>query len=347
MHAGLPTSIALHVSLLALALFSWGRSHDDLTQPVEAIEVEIGDTTQVRLGSRTGEKKDEITPKEQAAAAKDSEGKRAGTSKQEEPPPPPQAKPEPPKEVASIPKQETPPPPKPEVKPEPPKPVARPEEKPPEEKKASDKAPEIAKEPPPPPKPPEKKEPPKDPPKDTAALDKLMAKADAKPSPLPPKADPAPKVAAPKPAPAASQSAAKTSTGFNSKEISDILNKSATGTAAGKTAQTASLGSPNGVNAKIKMSVSELDAFMGQVQKCWNPPPGASDATLTARIQVVLQPDGSLTQMPVTIEAPSHPMGPAYAASAIRAIRACAPYRLPPEKYEQWRDNVLTFVPKM
>jgi membrane protein involved in colicin uptake len=248
--------------------------------------------------------------------------------------------------VASIPKQETPPPPKPEVKPEPPKPVAKPEEKPPEEKKASDKAPEIAKEPPPLPKPPEKKEPPKDPPKDTAALDKLMAKADAKPSPLPPKADPAPKVAAPKPAPAASQSAAKTSTGFNSKEISDILNKSTTGTAAGKTAQTASLGSPNGVNAKIKMSVSELDAFMGQVQKCWNPPPGASDANLMARIQVVLQPDGSLTQTPVTIEAPSHPMGPAYAASAVRAIRACAPYRLPPEKYEQWHDNVLTFVPR-
>ena len=42
-----------------------------------------------------------------------------------EEPPPPQSKPEPPKEVASIPKQE-PPPPKPEAKPEPPKPVAKP-----------------------------------------------------------------------------------------------------------------------------------------------------------------------------------------------------------------------------
>lgn len=342
MQAGLPTSIALHVSLLALALVSWGRSHDDAVQPVEAIEVEIGDTTQVRLGSRTGEKKDEIQAKEQAAAAKERDGKRAGISKQEEPPPKPEAKPEPPKEVASIPKQE-PPPPKPEAKPEPPKPSARPEEKPPEEKKAAEKAPEIAKEPPPPTKPPEKKEPPKD----TAALDKLVAKADAKPTPLPPKADAAPKVAAPKPAPAPSPTAAKAATGFNSREISDILNKSATGTAAGKTAQVASLGSPNGVNAKIKMSVSELDAFMGQVQKCWNPPPGASEAELMARIQVVLQPDGSLAATPQTIEAPSHPMGPAYAASAIRAIRMCAPYRLPAEKYEQWRDNVLTFVPKL
>lgn len=344
MQAGLPTSIGLHVSLLALALVSWGRSHDDVVQPVEAIEVEIGDTTQVRLGSRTGEKMDEIQPKEQATAPKEREGKRAGTSKQEEPPPPPQAKPEPPKEVASIPKEE-PPKPKPEVKPEPPKPVAKPEEKPPEEKTAGEKAPEIAKEPPPP-KPPEKKEAPKEPPKDKAALDKLMAKADAKPSPLPPKADPAPKVAALKPAPAPSPTAAKPSTGFNSKEISDILNKSQTGTAAGKTAQTASLGSPTGVNAKIKMSVSELDAFMGQVQKCWNPPPGASDANLVARIQVVLQPDGSLAATPQTIEAPSHPMGPAYANSAVRAIRMCAPYRLPPEKYDQWHDNVLTFVPK-
>jgi membrane protein involved in colicin uptake len=207
----------------------------------------------------------------------------------------------------------------------------------------SDKAPEIAKEPPPPAKPPEKKEPPKpEPPKDAAALDKLLAKADTKPTPAPPKAAPAkPSTATP------SQTAPKTTTGFNSKEISDILNKSQTGTSAGKTAQTASLGSPNGVNAKIKMSVSELDAFMGQVQKCWNMPPGASDANLVARIQVVLQPDGSLASTPQTIEAPSSSMGPAYAASAIRAIRMCAPYRLPPEKYEQWRDNVLTFVPKM
>jgi outer membrane biosynthesis protein TonB len=346
MQAGLPTSIALHVSLLALALVSWGRSHDDAVQPVEAIEVEIGDTTQVRLGSRTGQKMDEIQAKEQAAAAKEREGKRAGVSRQEEPPPKPEAKPEPPKEVASIPKSE-PPPPKPEVKPEPPKPVAKPEEKPPEEKKAAEKAPEIAKEPPPP-KPPEKKEPPKEPPKDAAALDKLVAKADAKPTPLPPKADAAKAAAKPAaPAPAPSPTAAKAATGFNSKEISDILNKSATGTAAGKTAQVASLGSPNGVNAKIKMSVSELDAFMAQVQKCWNPPPGASEAELMARIQVVLQPDGSLAATPQTIEAPSHPMGPAYAASAIRAIRMCAPYRLPAAKYEQWHDNVLTFVPKL
>lgn len=345
MQAGLPTSISLHVGLLALALFSWGRSHDEAAQPVEAIEVEIGETTQVRLGSRTGQKMDEIQPKEQAAA-KERDGKRAGTSKQEEPPPPPQAKPEPPqpkpeppKEVASLPKEE-PVPQKPEAKPEPAKPVAKPEEKPPEEKKVSDKAPEIAKEPPPPVKPPEKKEPPKpEPAKDAAALDKLLAKADTKPTPLPPKAPAQPKPAA--------QTAPKATSGFNSKEISDILNKSQTGTAAGKAAQTASLGSPNGVNAKIKMSVSELDAFMGQVQKCWNPPPGASDANLVARIQVVLQPDGSLAATPQTIEAPSHPMGPAYANSAVRAIRMCAPYRLPPEKFEQWHDNVLTFVPKM
>jgi outer membrane biosynthesis protein TonB len=337
MQPGLPTSIGLHLGLLALALVSWGHGHQEPSQPVEAIEVEIGDVTQLRLGKHTGERKDEIVAKDQAAAPKEREGKRAGTSKQEEPPPAPQAKPEAPKpeapkEVASVPKEEPPPAPKPE----PPKPVAKPEPPKTEEKpKAAEKAPEIAKEPPPP-APPKKVVEKKEPPKDVAALDKLLAKADTKPSSA--KADAA------KSAPA--QAVPRPQSGFNSREISDILNKTQTGGAQGREAQTASLGSPNGVNAKIKMSVSELDAFMGQVQRCWNPPPGASDANLVARIQVVLERDGSLTATPQTIEAPSHPMGPAYAASAVRAIRMCAPYRLPPEKYEQWHDNVLTFVPK-
>jgi hypothetical protein len=373
MKPGLPTSLALHASLLTLALLSWGRAHDEPIPTEIPVEITIADTTVNRLGERNAPKAEEITPKSTKAAAKEREGKRAGDSKQEEPPPPPpQAKPQPPQETASLPKQEqapdTPPPEPPKVKPEPPKPVAKPEppkpETPPEDKpKVAEKAPEIAKEPPPPKPEPPKKDPPKpeppkpEPPKeskDTKALDKLIADAKespkaapAKPAPAKPAPAPAPQVAkadpakaAPAPSPQKSDSQSKAPG-----EFSDIVNKALTGTAQGAKQQTASLGSPNGINAKVKMSASELDAFMGQVQKCWNPPPGSSEAGLKARIHVVLLQDGTLGAIPTLIEASSHPMGPAFANSAIRAIRMCAPYNLPAAKFNDWQDNTLTFVP--
>jgi TolA protein len=377
---GLPVSIALHLAILGWALVSLPTSAP-VPEPVDAMPVEfveIGPTAQLRLGQKTAKPMDEIVPKDQAKADKESEGQRAGTSKQEQPPPqPPESKPEPPKEEAKADPKPQPTPPQPPVepprlpqsKPEPPKEAkaeAPKEEPKPEDKpKEAEKAKDVGEG-----KPPEKKEPPKD----NKALEKLLAdkaeaekKAEADKKEAEKKAaeakaaadkklaeekakEAAKKAAEKKAADAkalAAANAAKAKSQFNAAAISDILSRDKTGTSAGKEQRTASLGSPNGVNARVKMTQRELDAFVAQVRKCWNPPPGASDNKLLATLRVTLNQDGSVAARPQVVESSAHALGPAFASSAVRAIMQCGPYQLPADKFALWHDFDAVFTPDM
>jgi hypothetical protein len=334
MKPGLPVSIGLHTALLAFAIISIPGVKPAESPPSDPIDVEFvetGDITQLRLGQKTGKPSDEITPKDTAKAAKESEGKRAGTSKQEEPPPPPPK----PQQVAALPE-----PPPPLLKPEPPKPPeVKPE--PPKDVKALDKVlDEAEKEVPKKPEPP-KVEPVKEPPKPEPPKPEPQ-KAEAKPVPKPPEKKPEP----PKP-PVQAAKAPSESKEF-SRDISDILNRNRTGTAASAEAKTASLGSTSGVNAKIRMTQNETDAFIAQVRKCWNPPPGASEANIVVALRIRLNQDGSVQGRPTVggQTAPLHPLGPAVAQSAIRAVILCAPYTMPADKYAVWQDFIGDFDPK-
>ena len=343
MKVGLPASIALHSALIAWAIVSLpGREQS--VPVVDAMPVEfvpIGEATQLRLGQKTARPKEEIVAKDAAKAAKESDGQRAGTSKHEEPPPaPPEAKPQ---QVAALPKEEPkpapprPPEPKPVAKAEPPK-----EEPKPERPKEAEKAKETGEG-----KPPEAK----DPPKDQKALDKLIDKAEKEPPKKEPEKKPEPPKAPEKkaePARTASAQPAQPSPAksqFDAKNISDILNRNQTASSAAPETRTASLGSPTGRNAAIKMTQNEMDALMGQIQKCWNPPIGAAEAGLKVVLRFNLAQDGSLVGRPAPVEAPAHPLGLSLARSAERAIMQCGPYKLPAEQYAAWSDVIATFDP--
>ena len=95
------------------------------------------------------------------------------------------------------------------------------------------------------------------------------------------------------------------------------------------------------------MTQNELDGLRGQVQRCWTPPVGSSEANLVVAVRFTLNPDGTLNSRPATVEAPAHPMGPSLARSAERAVAMCAPYKLPADKYAAWSDIILDFDPRM
>jgi outer membrane biosynthesis protein TonB len=109
--------------------------------------------------------------------------------------------------------------------------------------------------------------------------------------------------------------------------------------------QTATLGAPTGT--AMALSQSELDALRAQIQACWNPPVGVADAKgLVVTVRLMLKQDGSLSAEPLVTNRGSTALFQIAAESALRAIRRCAPYRLPIAKYEVWKDVEVDFDPR-
>lgn len=82
-----------------------------------------------------------------------------------------------------------------------------------------------------------------------------------------------------------------------------------------------------------------------QIQRCWAAPVMTGDPGEggVARIRVRFLPDGTLAEPPAIMDKPAGPRGLVFAESAAKAIAKCAPYKLPPESYESWKDVMLYF----
>ena len=93
-----------------------------------------------------------------------------------------------------------------------------------------------------------------------------------------------------------------------------------------------------------------LQALIGsKVESCWSIPAGSKGADdLAVRIKIFLRVDGTLQRPPELMDRSrlSDPFYRAAAESAERAIRRCAPYELPLEQYDIWRELIFTFDPK-
>lgn len=88
------------------------------------------------------------------------------------------------------------------------------------------------------------------------------------------------------------------------------------------------------------MTMTAIDALRNQIARCWHPP---ANATLV--VDLSLSRDGSIARPP--LPRAGQP-GQHEAEEALRyAIYTCAPYVLPAERYESWRDVTLTFDPSM
>lgn len=90
-------------------------------------------------------------------------------------------------------------------------------------------------------------------------------------------------------------------------------------------------------------------AIKQQLQRCWRLDPGAMEAEdMVIEIRVLLNPDGSVRQAVILDVARMVRDGyfRSAAENAKRAIDVCSPFRLPPRKYDIWRELTLRFNPR-
>jgi hypothetical protein len=132
---------------------------------------------------------------------------------------------------------------------------------------------------------------------------------------------------------------------FDADRISQLLNRTDP-TGGGEGAATASLGAEAG-RAAAALTLSEKDALRAQMQRCWSPPVGVRGSRdLVITVQFRLAPDGSVTDI---VEVAAEGVGRLYdvaADAARRAVLQCQPYRLPPNKYEAWKEVRVNFDPR-
>jgi len=173
------------------------------------------------------------------------------------------------------------------------------------------------------------------------------------PPPEPPKqaeAEPlaeAPQPAVPKhrPPPAPKQQEDKKN--FDVDKVLALLNKVAPSQSAAPDAPEAQR-NVRGFGAQNAMTADLQDALRSQISRCWSPPVGAPHPErLVVSFDLFLNPDGSVAQPPQSLDNSDDPFFHAAKEAALRAIYTCAPYKLPADRYAQWREiNPFIFDPR-
>lgn len=109
-----------------------------------------------------------------------------------------------------------------------------------------------------------------------------------------------------------------------------------------------------GINAQEigALSGSEIDLIRKKIYECWNVPAGAKDAkNLIVDIEIKLTPDGMVKEAKISDECKARMRHDGFfkiaAESALRAVLdpRCQPFPLPKEKYQLWKEIMLTFNP--
>jgi hypothetical protein len=102
-----------------------------------------------------------------------------------------------------------------------------------------------------------------------------------------------------------------------------------------------------GVGAGTAMTADLRSLLRSQINRCWRRPDfGPNPARLVVQFRLYLGRDGKVAQPPELVSQQGDSYMRAAADTARRAIYGCAPYQLPPDKYNLWRDSVVTFTPQ-
>ena len=355
---GLIASILFHCALLGWALFSM-HSAPPLTPDTPAIAADIITPSEfLRLKQGSEDSKKLATKAKEEPKPDDSKNE---TKKPDNAPPPPP----PPQEVAKAEPPEDAEPPKPVEPPKPPEPA-----KPPE---AAKKEPPPPPEPTPGPTPDEKKLLEQKLEEQQKAEDEAKKKADEEAKK---KAEEAKKkklaeeAKKKKKAEEAKKKAEAAKHKFDASKIASILDSSKDDApqkalidkdprkkgqqAAGTSSKTDETGREAGTKtgADTVLSLREQDLLKGllkqQLNGCWRPPgTGGGEEVPVVELHWELNPDGSLRGEPRVTSAPSSTAGQVYSEAALRAVRSCAPFHLPPDKYQGgWQYIDWVFDPR-
>lgn len=126
-------------------------------------------------------------------------------------------------------------------------------------------------------------------------------------------------------------------------DINDLLNQLTKPDRTAKPAPRAS----EAVGASNMATASLADALRSQIRNCWSPMTGAPDPEdQIVSFALRLNRDGTVAGLEILSVRPNA-YGAAAAEAASRAIYQCAPYRLPLDRYAQWREfRPLRFDPR-
>mgnify|MGYP001052966434 CR=1 FL=1 len=99
------------------------------------------------------------------------------------------------------------------------------------------------------------------------------------------------------------------------------------------------------------LSLREQDMLKGMIKSqlngCWRPPgTGGGEEVPVVELHWDLNPDGSVIGEPRVTSAPPTTAGQVYTEAAVRAVKMCSPFRLPPDKYNAWKSIDWTFDPR-
>jgi outer membrane biosynthesis protein TonB len=98
------------------------------------------------------------------------------------------------------------------------------------------------------------------------------------------------------------------------------------------------------------LSMSEKDALRAIIGRNWNVPTGAPrPEDLIVIVRFSLNPDGTLAGAPQLVNSGSYASNSFFRAAAdaaLRAVQMTQPFKLPANKYNDWREIVLTFDPR-
>ncbi len=346
MQLGFIISLAVHVAVLGWMLVNLHQTPkidvpDTVTisvaivTPSEVTRMKQGDENTKNLESKAADKPSEEDSTKEAAKPKAAPPAAA-------PPPPP------PVEVA---KAEPPPPPEP-PKAEPPPPVPPPE-------------PPKAETPPPP-------EPAGPTPEEQAALAAKLA-AEQKAAEAKAKADAAAKAKADAAKKAKADAASKAKADaekkkFDANKLAELINKSAddapqkalidksnkpvgakpTGTSQTATNTGPSAGTKEGRDTVLSAREADMlnSLLNSQLSACWTLPAGGGGSqTPIVALSWHLKQDGTLDGEPQILQSQNTPLFAVAAEAAVKAVKKCAPFNLPPDKYANWRDITWKFDP--
>ncbi|MGB8275896.1 MAG: energy transducer TonB, partial [Alphaproteobacteria bacterium] len=111
---------------------------------------------------------------------------------------------------------------------------------------------------------------------------------------------------------------------------------------------------PPSFDARAPITISQIDAIRRHFEKCWNIPAGAREAeNLMVEVKVELDPDAYVQRAEIVDQTrtATDPFYRAAAESALRAVlnpvcRSLKEIALPPERYDEWKDMIISFNPK-
>ena len=133
---------------------------------------------------------------------------------------------------------------------------------------------------------------------------------------------------------------------FNAGDIKSLLASKSPSQSTGATGRdvqrVASLGAATGTSQKL--SPSMRDALVGmlqqQIERCYSAPPGASQGVILPVLDIRLNPDGTLGSEPRVMRSGQNATDQSIASAALRAVRRCAPYKIPAQYapfYNDWK----------